>query len=203
MRHEWRGQTRENRQLAEEIHAASQQIIELQESLTTATPSNSTSNDESALKLVEALAEIDWHLSRVVEAASSFSAEQAETGVPDLQTTVSELYQQQGLLARKLSRKFHAEVHAAVERFESERRSLPDLKLEGLQLPVSRVQRILQKRDIVRIDTVGKPFDAELMHAIEAVDAAGHASAEVIEQLSPAYQWQGRVVRYAEVRIAR
>ncbi len=42
-----------------------------------------------------------------------------------------------------------------------------------------------------------------VVEVVEIADAAGHAPGTVIEELRPGYRWNGRVVRFAEVRAVR
>jgi molecular chaperone GrpE len=77
-----------------------------------------------------------------------------------------------------------------------------DPAVEGLQLVVSRLRRSLGDHQIERIDTEGRAFDATTMHAIGTVAGSAYPAGHVAEQLSPAYLWQGRVLRFAEVRVA-
>lgn len=203
MRHEWRGQSRDNRQLAEELQAAVQQIELLQETFA-APPSipAAAADDTLAAKLVEALVEIDWHLSRAAEAALAFGGRQEQP--PSLHAVITKAYESQGGFFRWLSRRYHQALLAAADKLLAEERgTASNPTAEGLQLVVSRVRRLLQDRQIERLDTVGKPFNAQQMNAVEAVDSDLQPSGHVIEQLSPAYLWQGRLIRYAEVRIAR
>jgi molecular chaperone GrpE (heat shock protein) len=41
------------------------------------------------------------------------------------------------------------------------------------------------------------------MRAIGAVESVDCPSGHVVEQLAPAYRWQGRLLRFADVRVAK
>jgi molecular chaperone GrpE len=62
---------------------------------------------------------------------------------------------------------------------------------------------MMHEQGIERVDVQGKPFDADTMHAIGTVESADCPSGHVAEQLSPAYRWQGKLLRFADVRIAK
>ncbi len=69
----------------------------------------------------------------------------------------------------------------------------------GLQ----RIERALRQHGLETIAAVGEPFDPELMEVVEAVAGSGCPSGEVLDEVRRGYQWNGRVFRYAQVRVAR
>jgi molecular chaperone GrpE len=92
--------------------------------------------------------------------------------------------------------------------FIAELRPLPaqaaqDPAIEGLNLVLARLRRAMYENQIERLDTLGQPFDGHTMHAIGTVAAPDCPSGHVAEQLSPAYRWQGQVLRFADVRVAK
>ncbi len=74
---------------------------------------------------------------------------------------------------------------------------------QGLNLILARVHRLMKQSGLERLDVVGQPFDAELMFAIDTVASSTVPHAHVAEQLRPAYLWQGKLLRTAEVRLAK
>jgi molecular chaperone GrpE len=77
-----------------------------------------------------------------------------------------------------------------------------DPLIEGLNLLLARVRRMMREQRIERLETLGQAFDANTMNAIGTVDSGEYPSGHVAEQLSPCYQWQGRLLRFADVRVA-
>ncbi len=53
------------------------------------------------------------------------------------------------------------------------------------------------------IAAIGEPYDPELMEAVEAVRGSGRPSGEVLDEVRRGYLYQGRVFRYAQVRVAK
>ncbi len=74
---------------------------------------------------------------------------------------------------------------------------------EGYFLGGLRIQRIMQEGKISRIETVGRPFDPNQMTAVELADAADVPPGHVAAEIRPGYRWHDKVVRFAEVRVAR
>lgn len=74
--------------------------------------------------------------------------------------------------------------------------------LVGLNMVLTRHRRLMHEHDIHRLDVLGQPFDASTMHAIGTVASHEYPPGHVAEQLSPAYRWQGQLIRFADVRVA-
>ena len=77
-----------------------------------------------------------------------------------------------------------------------------DPALEGLNMVLARLRRMMREQSIERLDVQGEPFDAETMHAIGSVAATDCPSGHVAEQMTPAYRWRGKLLRFADVRVA-
>lgn len=73
----------------------------------------------------------------------------------------------------------------------------------GLALGLQRLERIMQQNGLTPIASVGQPFDPSLMEAIEAVGGEGTPAGHVIDELRRGYQYQGRLFRFAQVRVAK
>jgi molecular chaperone GrpE len=66
-----------------------------------------------------------------------------------------------------------------------------------------RVQRLMREVGVELIETVGRPFDPEAMEAVEAVMSGEQPPGTVVEELRRGYLWDGRVFRFAQVRVAK
>jgi molecular chaperone GrpE len=73
----------------------------------------------------------------------------------------------------------------------------------GYTMSVQRVERALRQHGLEAIATVGQRFDPERMEVVEAVIDSGRPAGEVIEEVRRGYLWDGRVFRYAQVRVAK
>jgi molecular chaperone GrpE len=80
---------------------------------------------------------------------------------------------------------------------------LLDSVITGYTMSLRRMERTLQQYGLEAIPCVGRPFDPELMEVVEVVTDPGRPSAEVTDEVRRGYLWQGRVFRYAQVRVAR
>jgi molecular chaperone GrpE len=91
---------------------------------------------------------------------------------------------------------------AAQEELQALRQKL-DAVLVGYQMGLQRLERVLEQHGLEPIDCVGEPFDPERMEVVEVVRDAGRNGTEVLEEVRRGYLWQGRVFRFAQVRVAR
>ena len=75
--------------------------------------------------------------------------------------------------------------------------------VEGYELAIGRFDRLLSRFDVRRVQTVGQPFDARVMHAVEArrVDRAGDG--EVVDELRSGFVRHDDVLRLADVVVNR
>jgi molecular chaperone GrpE len=73
----------------------------------------------------------------------------------------------------------------------------------GYTMSLQRIERALRQHGLEAIATAGERFDPERMEVLEAVAESGRPSGEVIDELRRGYLWNGRVFRFAQVRVAK
>ncbi|MGH7201627.1 MAG: nucleotide exchange factor GrpE [Planctomycetaceae bacterium] len=205
MRHEWRGQTKESRALAEQIQAAvtSLQSLEAKRLARAADsrPEDSAESNESneSKQLAELIAQTDHQLSRAVAAITQWEADRRLREAADAQA-IERYFAGMNAVARWFARpllRFIAEQHPVPEP------TAENPAIEGLSLVLARLRRMMKEHHIERLDAEGQVFDAATMNAIGTVASPDCPSGHVAEQLSPAYRWQGRLLRFADVRVAK
>jgi molecular chaperone GrpE len=104
--------------------------------------------------------------------------------------------------AREAQARAAEERRAAAEAAERARQLLASLA-EGHALSLRRVERALREHGLTPIEAAGRPYDPERMEAVEAVIGSGRPAGEVVEVVRPGYLWNGRVFRFAQVRVAK
>jgi molecular chaperone GrpE len=75
--------------------------------------------------------------------------------------------------------------------------------MTGYTMSLQRVERALRQHGLEPLPAVGEPFDPETMEVVEAVTDSGHAPGTVLDEVRRGYLWNGRVFRYAQVRVAK
>lgn len=196
MRHEWRGQAKEGRDLAEQLETAVANIRSLESKLLACVADNRA--DDSAKPLVELLVETDHQLSRAAAAIEQWELNRRRREAADAKA-IDHCSARMSRLARWLARPL-LELIAMQHAEQGPIGEHP--AIEGLNLVLARLRRAMQEQSIQRIDVAGQPFDASTMHAIGTVESTEFPAGHVAQQLSPAYVWQGRLLRFADVRIA-
>jgi molecular chaperone GrpE len=73
----------------------------------------------------------------------------------------------------------------------------------GYTMSLQRLDRALEQQGLEAIPCVGTVCDPELMEVLEVVHGTGRPSGEVLEEVRRGYRWNGRVFRFAQVRVAR
>ena len=74
--------------------------------------------------------------------------------------------------------------------------------VDGTSMARERLDDALRRLDVHEIACHGEPFDPTLMRAVEVVDAAAAPPGTVLEVFRPGYTSNGRVLRFAEVKVA-
>ena len=82
-------------------------------------------------------------------------------------------------------------------------RSSLDGLIAGYKMSLSRVDRALTQFELETIPVEGRPFDPELMEAVEVAGDTGRPAGEVIEEIRRGYLWRGELFRFAQVKVAR
>lgn len=91
-----------------------------------------------------------------------------------------------------------------VARDSAERiRQLLSSLVTGYTMSLQRVERALRQHGLEAIPAAGQRFDPEQMEVVEAVGDSGRPSGEVVDEVRRGYLWNGRVFRYAQVRVAK
>jgi molecular chaperone GrpE len=198
MRHEWRGQTKESRALAEQVEATVTSLQSLESKLLACVAENRVDDLAESRKLVLLIVETDHQLSRAIAAIAQWDVNRRFREEADAKA-VQRFFEGMGRVARWFA--------CALMTFVAEQRAAQkpageNPALEGLSLVLARLRRAMYEQGIERIETLGRLFDAETMHAIGTVASADCPHGHVAEQLSPAYRWQGRLLRFADVRVA-
>ncbi len=200
MRHEWRGQTKESRALAEQVQQAVASLQSLDKRSQAAAANNQVAPEakQEARQLVLHIVETDHQLSRAVGAIAQWEANQRLR-----EASAAQAVEQQIAALSPLARWFARPLVALLAGQRSAQAPAnAHPALEGLNMVLARLRRSMHEQGIERLDVQGQPFDADTMHAIGTVASTAGPPGSVAEQLSPAYRWQGQLLRYADVRVA-
>ena len=160
--------------------------------------------DKAARPLVEVLVELDESLQRcrsVIERAKRRLLEDVNAELEEGRNRLDELFRTQPWWRRRLCRPWHEAArklysHHAADTY----RNIFDSLLEGYDLIENRLRRTMQQRSIVRMQCLGERADPNRMTVLEVVSDPSRRPGTVIEEVRPGYCWDGRVLRFAEVK---
>ena len=195
MRHEWRTQSKQNRDLAQSMQASTELLTRIESTLDQKLLA--TTGDGDLRKFISLVIDLDISLTRAVEATSESVV---ETNKTELLANIRRKYEQSGFFGRLFSRKLYQQI---VDEIQSESHIQPNATIEGVRLVLNRLRRMMSEQNLTRVETVGTPFDGETMKAISAVESSQADSGVVVQEIAPAYFHNGQLVRVAEVRVAK
>jgi len=75
--------------------------------------------------------------------------------------------------------------------------------LKGIEMVFGELQEVLRGEGLSRIEAEGKPFDPERHEAVVAVEEEGAEPGTVVDVVRTGYEFQGKVLRPAMVKVAR
>lgn len=73
---------------------------------------------------------------------------------------------------------------------------------EGWQLVFQKLGQVLDRLEVLGVESVGRKFTAELMEAVTQISAPALAPGTVVAQLEPGYTRRGKLLRAAKVAVA-
>jgi molecular chaperone GrpE len=73
----------------------------------------------------------------------------------------------------------------------------------GIQATDRELQSVLERHGVTRIESLGKPFNAEFHQAMMEVEKADVPSGTVVQELIPGYLIAGRLLRAAMVAVSK
>jgi molecular chaperone GrpE len=74
---------------------------------------------------------------------------------------------------------------------------------DGYAMSLRRVERLLPTWEVEPVRCTNEVFDPERMEVVEVVGDTGRPPGTVVEEVRPGYRWRGKLVRYAQVKVAR
>lgn len=78
-----------------------------------------------------------------------------------------------------------------------------DALVEGIEMVYEKLNGLLEKEGLVRIECVGRPFDPNTQEVLAEVLTKNHQRGTVIEEARKGFMFKGKVLRPSIVRIAR
>jgi len=201
LRHELKLQTKSSRNLAERNQESLQAMQEATELFRSVEADQSQAARRAARPLVESLLDLDEALRRGREVIENARRRVIEDLAGELQEQLGDLVRRQSFWRRWICRRWYKSARETLlQRAALGHRRVFDSLIEGYDLILKRLERIMKKQGVYRIDCLGKPANPNTMTVVEAVDDPLQPPGQVVEVVRPGYYWKGKVIRFAEVR---
>lgn len=203
LRHDVKLHTKSARSLEEQTAAAVETLREAASRLDRIEPKEAEAAQRAAAPLVEALADLDEAIQRgqaVMEAARRRILDQSSE---QFATRLEDLYRGQVFWRRWLYRRWHKAVGDLAAQVAGNQRQILDSLVEGYAMVRGRLQRAMVREGLERIACIGRSVDPHTMMVVQAVDDSTCSPGTVVDEVRPGYLWNGKVLRFAEVRAVR
>jgi len=92
------------------------------------------------------------------------------------------------------------ELELAVK--NSEVSNSPEVLLEGVEMTLKKLRKVLEQEGVTAIETEGKVFDPTKHNATVAVENGDVAEGTILEEIRKGYMMRGRVIRPTIVKVA-
>ena len=73
---------------------------------------------------------------------------------------------------------------------------------KGVEMILNQLHKLLNDNGVEKIKSVGEKFDPHMHEAIATVQTGEHPEDTIVEEISPGYMMNGRLLRAARVRIS-
>jgi molecular chaperone GrpE len=74
---------------------------------------------------------------------------------------------------------------------------------DGYAMSLRRLESAMPQFSLFAISCEGQPFDPELMEVVDTVSGTDKTVGTVIEVMRVGYRWHGKLLRYAQVKVAK
>ena len=203
LRQEVKLQTKGSRSLQEATQSVVDEMQSAISQFRSVAPREAEAARASGQPFAESLADLCDSLDRGREAIETLSdriMDEAAATVEFVDTQLAAVPAWKRWLCRPFARAIREHLEQRIE--QTQQPALESL-LTGYGLIQQRLERALRSHDLRRINCLGRPADVNQMTVVEMVDAAGHESGTVVEEVRRGFLWNDNLIRFAEVKVAR
>lgn len=77
-----------------------------------------------------------------------------------------------------------------------------DALLDGIKMVDKKLNNLLEKEGLVRLDTVGKPFDPKIHEILAEIPTKNHQRGIVLEEARKGFMFKGKILRPSIVKVS-
>jgi molecular chaperone GrpE len=126
----------------------------------------------------------------------------------DFQNFRKRVLDEKRLIEERANERFVTELLPVLDNFERglaviEQGGTLESLVEGVKAIDRQLRSVLESQKVIRIVSVGQPFDPDQHEALATVESAEHEDGTVIDEIEPGYKLGDRVIRPARVRVSK
>jgi len=126
----------------------------------------------------------------------------------DFQNFRKRVQDEKKILEERANEKFVLALLPVLDNFERSMASVTagaslESVTEGIKAIERQLRSVLDSQKVVRIASVGSPFDPDLHEALATVDSEEHPEGTVMDEIEAGYKVGERVIRPARVRVSK
>ncbi len=76
-----------------------------------------------------------------------------------------------------------------------------DTVLQGVEMTLKKLRKVLEKEQVYPIESLGKPFDPSKHTAVARVEQEGDEECKIVEEVRRGYIMRGKVIRPSNVKV--
>lgn len=200
LRHEVKLTVKSSRNLGEQSDQAVSAMCAAIEAFQSILPREQEAARVAAKPAVEALADLDVALERGHKAIEQLLA-RAENAQRELDQRLQESFAGLSWWRRRSLGAYHQSVcQIAADALQTGGKRLLTALAEGHSLIHNRLRCAMAQQQLQRIACEGQMVDPQFMTVLEIAAVDDLPAGMVLEEIRPGYLWQGKVLRFAEVR---
>lgn len=134
--------------------------------------------------------------------------EQLLRTMADFQNFRKRMMDEKKQIEERANEKFVLQLLPVLDNFERglavmEKGGSVESLVEGVKAIDRQLKIVLEGQKVVRVPSVGQPFDPEVHEALAMVDSADHEDGTVLDEIESGYKLGDRVIRPARVRVSK
>ncbi len=179
---------------------------EIQDQSPEETPVEPTENESSA-EVDQDLIELYEQVQKAADERDQIKDQLLRT-MADFQNFRKRVMDEKRQIEERANERFVLELLPVLDNFERglavmEKGGSIESLVDGVKAIDRQLRTVLEGQKVVRVPSVGQPFDPEVHEALAMVDSEEHEDGTVIDEIESGYKLGDRVIRPARVRVSK
>jgi molecular chaperone GrpE len=177
----------------------------------TPAPASADEPIESEVNTPEALdqdlTELYEHVQKAIDERDSLKDQLLRT-MADFQNYRKRVQDEKRQIEERANERFVVGLLPVLDNFErgiaaAENGGSLESVVEGIKAVERQLKSVLESQKVVRVASLGKPFDPDLHEALAAVEVGDKPEGTIVDEIEAGYKLGDRVIRPARVRVSK